>query len=155
MWRNGFESTNNALFWAPLFSLCRLIYQISQCSSMWRGCPSYSVLSLPTKKHTWVWHIPWQTGINGLTSIFTALCPESGLLNDSDNKNSMSCLCYGKRSTILLPPTWYGCNQLCAWLHKRRSGFDKRSLDPSDSAGSQTLSLCKLQSITSQKIALK
>lgn len=151
-----FKSTNNALFRAATTPAALLLFikrlAVHACGE--DVLKPMSFLSQLNKKktctHSSLTHTMTNRDKRAHINIHCLVPERSRLLNDSDNKNSMSCLCYGKRSNMPPVSTWRGCNQFCAWVPRQRSVFDKRSLDPSDSIGSWTLSLCKLQSITVQ-----
>lgn len=139
-------------FFGCRYTCCAvLIYLTSRCFCMRRGCPPTSVLSISAKKHCWVWHVLWHTGINGLTSIFTALCSSSRDYSMTVTTKTACHVC------SLEKEQQYYCSGLrdgdiivvCLTAMKICSG--ERSLDPSGTTGSWTLSLCKLQSIIMQK----
>lgn len=146
-----FKSTNNAHFGCRFTRCAVLIHQIPRCSCMWRGCPPTNALSFPATKHTSVWHMPWQTGINGLTSIFTTLCPSSRDYKITATTKTACRVCAMEKKNNI--PSGLRDMDIIRFVldcHWERRGCDKRSLYPSDSIGSWTLSLCKLQSITLQ-----
>lgn len=109
-----------------------LLMHVERTSS--NQCPF--LYRLKEKNNYGVWQIPWQTGINGLNINIHCLVPgQWRLLNDSDNKSSMSCLCYGKRSNM--PSGLRDATEISSALELpcERSIFDWWSLDPSDSTG--------------------
>lgn len=87
-----------------------VIHKCLSVPHMWSVCPPHIVLPLWHLRQRSLWHTSWQTRIKWLASIFTE---QWRLLNDSDNKNSMSCLWYGKRNSIHAAQlTWQGYNKL-------------------------------------------
>lgn len=80
-----------------------LIYQTSRCSRMWRGCPPTDVLFFTSSQkntHLGLTHATTNRDKRAHINIRCLVPEQLRLLNDSDNKSSMSCLCYGKRSNI-------------------------------------------------------
>lgn len=92
-----FKSTNNALFRVPLCCLFIIGLAVHACGEDVLQPMSF-LYSLEKKKHLGLTHTMTNRDKRAHINIHCLVPEQLRLLNDSDNKNSMSCLCYGERS---------------------------------------------------------